>query len=127
MSRSIQRICPGVGFATKFFPCRRRLRFDYADFPRADDALRCTSFRGARIFVFRNAWSGTKSRLARFRPQEIPLRPAGDLARDAVTLFGIPTGGACSAEVLCGGWEKSPDICFHDQLCFYDADHYDDR
>ena len=33
MSRDIQKICPGVGFATQFFPHRRRVSFDCADFP----------------------------------------------------------------------------------------------
>jgi hypothetical protein len=44
-----------------------------------------------------------------------------------MTPFGILIGDACFAVVLCGRWEESPDICVHDQLCFYDADHYDDR
>jgi hypothetical protein len=39
----------------------------------------------------------------------------------------VASGAACPAVSLCGRWEESLDICFHNRLSFYDADHYNDR
>jgi hypothetical protein len=38
----------------------------------------------------------------------------------------ISSGVAYRALSLCGRLEESLDICFHDRLSFYDADHYND-
>src|SRR5262245_121155 len=80
MLRIVEKICSGVGVATRFFSPNWRLSFDRTDFSRTDDTLRRATFCPTRIFIFRNARRRDPRRLEKFRPQKISIRPAGSLA-----------------------------------------------
>ena len=87
-----------------------------------------TRSTNARLSVIR-AFSFSEMRdldtrwVAKFRSQEIPIFPTGDLTQSSMTRSVIAGEVAYLAVSLYGRSEESLDICFHDRPSFYDADH----
>src|ERR1700757_546469 len=80
MSRIVEEICVGVGFAARISSPGGRLHVDRTHFSRTDDALRRAAVRPTRIFICRNARASDPGGLEKLQSQKISIREAGSLA-----------------------------------------------